>query len=416
MLCMVEPIKPTYPSFQAVLQAEAVRRGDPTEKKYQDQIALSTRVPSNFSYDREGNHFEVRFARNSPLNGQSYLDAQGHPQTIEGASSSSGDRTNEHVLSMRGIYRNGRLVCATGRPDTLLRGQEQSEFVPHGTTYVVQSLMSPLGFFGLGAFNEKQSTLDEAKVLEKLPHKPFLFVRPTNLFSLLENSLPKWLSGRGKAETITENNHTQFKQYFYSLGILFSPDEKKCIDDCFYFLEQGNLLPEEEVLLRDLLSKFAGLPIIYHCKSSTDRTTVATNISCILAGWSTPFPRVNGRYAPHLIIRDPRFKEEFAAHTKENLRVTLLSRGVEGFSWGKGLLTNPTAVRLLPHSMTRPTKILPRVILAFVGYFLSTPFNLLALPFSRDKWGVIKKIINPLSAWNSLPDREIHPDAKLLKL
>ena len=412
---MIDPIKPLiHPSLVSLVESEAKDRKVPPAKHHKE-IILSTYAPENFDYRVSGGRFEVKFARNSPLNGKTYLDEQGQEKTLQGCSSSSGDRTNEHVLSMRGIYKDGKLVCATGRPDTMLRGVEQSQFIPFGETFVIQSLMSPLGFFNQTAFNEKQSTLNESHVTEKLPHKPFLFVRPINLFSLLENILPKRFSGRLLADRISKDTQIQFKQYFYSLRIPFSIDEQKCIDDCFYFLEHEDLLPEEELLLRDLLCKFAGLPIVYHCKSSTDRTTVATNISCILAGWKHPFPRVSGRFAPHHIIKDPRFKAEFAEHSQANLPVTLLSRGVQGWSWGKGLLTNPTAARLLPNEYTRPIKKAPRLVLAFFLYIFSLPLNILSLPFSSNKGKVLNKIFNPYSAWKALPDREISPDSGLLK-
>ncbi len=200
------------------------------------------------------------------------------------------------------------------------------------------------------------------------------------------------------------------------MGNVFSESERKCIEDCFYFLEKEDLLPEEEILLRDLLCKFMGLPIIYHCKSSTDRTTVPTNISCILAGWIKPFPKINGRFAPHLITQDPEFKAEFAEHSKANLPITQLSRGMIGFSWGKGLGSNPTAVRLLPDHMTRPVKqYCKRFILSFFLYFISMPFNILSLPFSSNKRSVLNKIFNPYCAWQALSSREIDPDSQLLK-
>ncbi|MBP9841294.1 MAG: hypothetical protein KBC64_02580 [Simkaniaceae bacterium] len=412
---MVEPIKPVvHASLNTLLETEAKRRGiDPV--RYRDQILLSKRAPSNFSYQRDHNTFEVKFARNSPLNGQSYRDENGVEQVIENASASSGDRTNEHVLSMRGIYRNGRLVCATGRPDTLLRSQELSEFIPFGDTFVVQSLMSPLGITRFTGFNEKASTEAEAKALEHLPHKPFLFVRPINLFSLLEYILPKRFSGRLLAEKISKRTHLEFKKYIYARWSSFSASEQKCIEDCLYFLEKGNLLPEEEILLRDLLCKFVGLPIVYHCKSSTDRTTVATSISCALAGWNRPFPKIGERFAPHLLTQDPDFQKEALEHSKNLLPITLLSRGAEGFSWGQGLASNPTAVRLLPKELTRPTKKGIRFVLATLIYFIALPLNILALPFTEDKWIVFKKIINPYNAWKAFADREIRPESGLLK-
>ena len=100
--------------------------------------------------------------------------------------------------------------------------------------------------------------------------------------------------------------------------------------------------PEEELFYRDLVCKLARIPIVYHCKSSTDRTGIALGLSAAVKSWRNTrqdIP-VDQKNPPHSILKTEMFKELFAVHTPANHQVTRVSRSAEGKVQGHNQLPN----------------------------------------------------------------------------
>lgn len=366
---------------------------------------------------------EHLFAKNSPLNGQSFI-RNGKVVHLSQAIACSSDRHVENTGNLRLIQtKDKESICYTGRADSDRKALEQASFIflnelktrGKGITqstdeqgnpiyqidYVVNSMLS------LPWILRRESTIapfPEAKYLEverkaflalkekgavtiedpqnpgkkyQVKFNPILFSRSTNLFTRLENWLPPFFTGRCRAEQISEEGFSDLNvlvsQKLLSLQQLAtqSPLEKKLqleqkikrIHYCLQTLEKNmqsrTLLAEEEWLIRDYLCKLLDLTIVYHCKSSTDRTSIAIALSSSLKQWieqDLPIPE-------NLIdlLQDERFKELFAANWMTGHQVTRYARGGKGtvagqqlnsknlgLSLSRGIPQNPSIAHLLP--------------------------------------------------------------------
>jgi len=127
-----------------------------------------------------------------------------------------------------------------------------------------------------------------------------------------------------------------------------------------------------ELFYRDLSMKLLKIPVINHCKSSIDRTTLALAIATSTQSWINLGKKISTNN-PHEIMSDTLYKELFIANVQGSHQATRVSRATEGeigghqqfsralgFEWGskgKGLKgkvvslfqgQNPIALRLLP--------------------------------------------------------------------
>ncbi len=358
------------------------------------------------------------FAKNSPMNGQSFV-LDGQTVHLSQAIACSNDRKVENTGNLRVVQtKEKESVCYTGRADSDRKALEQASFIflnelktkGKGITqtvdergnaiyqldYVANSILSIPWIWSaespIAPFPEREYIEKELQAFNKLkksgpitiedPHcpgrkyqvkfNPILFSRSFNIFTRMENWLPPFFTGMSRAQEISESGYAGLKpiavQKLTALKQKTTPslsDQQKIqgIESCLKTLDEHearyHLRPEEELLVRDYLCKLLDMPTIYHCKSSTDRTSIANALSSSLKQWidlKLPLPA----HLPEL-IKDERFKELFAANWMAGHQITRYARGGEGtvcgerlnnenlgLSLSRGISQNPTIAHLLP--------------------------------------------------------------------
>lgn len=318
------------------------------------------------------------FAKNSPMNGQSFIH-KGKPVYLSQAIASSNDRDVETTGNMRVAQtKDKESICYAGRPDTDHKVLEQASFIffnelqssGKGITktvdaqgnpfyeldYVVTSLMSIPWFskkkLPRGPDPERRYVENEKSAMNKLRESgvvaiedpncpgtiykvkfnPILFSRPLNLISKLKNWLPPFLTGESRSRTINEEGMENLRQVAQQRWNTLTQQQKTTVEEILKILSDNECNPslhaEEQLLYCDYLCKLLGLPPVYHCKSSTDRTSIAYALSTALQQWidlklPIPSPLTD-------LIKDHRFKELFAANWMVGHQITRYARGGKG--------------------------------------------------------------------------------------
>lgn len=268
--------------------------------------------------------------------------------------------------------------------------------------YVVNSLMSAPWISStesmIAPFPEREYLENERKAFQKLKESgpitiedpncpgqkfsvkfnPILFSRSLNIFTRLEKWLPPFFTGMERSLEISDegldglNSLAQQKltALRQKLERTLSPAQKKEIELKIEGIEVSlktlhqqqidcNLRPEEELITRDYLCKLLEIPLIYHCKSSTDRTSISNALSSALKQWMELKLPISENV--HDLIKDYRFKELFAANWVAGHQITRYARGGEGtvagqtlnsrnlgLSLSRGISQNPAVAHLLP--------------------------------------------------------------------
>ncbi len=356
---------------------------------------------------------EHLFAKNSPMNGQSFIH-KGRKIELSQAIASSSDRKAENTGNLRVVQtKEKESVCYAGRVDSDFKVLEQASFIflnelktkgkgitrsadgAYQLDYVVNSMLSlpwflhhesppvpfPEGEFleierkALIALKEKGAVTivdpNHPGVTYQVKFNPILFSRSCNFYTRLENWLPSFFTGQARSEEISEDGfndlNTLAKQKLQSLRAQVPTQEitqkieriNSCLQALIQNIEEHDLLPEEEWLTRDYLCKLLDIPSVYHCKSSTDRTSATVAISSALKQWlelNLPVPEDLRE-----LIKDVRFKELFAANWMAGHQVTRYARGGKGTVAGekldnknlglclfRGVGQNPIIAHLLP--------------------------------------------------------------------
>ena len=343
------------------------------------------------------------FAKNSPMNGKAF-DRDGKTIFLSEGLASTSDRTVENTGNLRVVQtKEQESICYAGRPDSDRRALEQASFIffnelkthkkgitetkdEQGHTtyqldYVVNSLLDApwIAYFEsiLTTFPERKFIEEERKALNDLKNKgeitledpncpgaiyhvkfnPIFFTRSFDALTRVEKWLPPFLTGQSRSREISEEG-------FDSLKAIAHQKQNNKIAATLKILEH-NLLPEEELLARDYLCKLLNLPIVYHCKSSLDRTSVPVAISSALKQW-----RELSLHEPVNIcgiLKDFRFKELFtcnwmaghqmtryACNRKGTVAGEKLKTKNLGFTVQRGLLQHPPIVNLLPDRYLKP--------------------------------------------------------------
>ncbi len=249
--------------------------------------------------------------------------------------------------------------------------------------YAVNSMQSTSPLYALGGENECEYLENEQKALQKLRDQgihqipnpknpkemisvrfqPILFSRQVNIFSNLEKLLPSWISGSKHSLDITRNGWQELKglaeEKKTELQIKISQLQKqketatgaskeriekqletletdaKLIIELVDQLDQSfnrtlgfQLSPGEELLCRDMLCKLIQLPLIYHCKSSTDRTSVGVAMSCTLHQWRSMGMPIPPRFTE--LLKNEDFKELFLANWAAGHQISRNARAAYG--------------------------------------------------------------------------------------
>ena len=217
--------------------------------------------------------------------------------------------------------KNKESLCYTGRADTDRKALEQASFIflnelnteGKGITqdqdgvyqldYVVNSLLtipwmtsaeSPLVSFPERGYLENElqafARLKKEGAIDiedpnnpgrtyRVKFNPITFSCSLNIFTRLENWLPPFVTGQSRAQEISEEGLSTLRQ-------LAEQKMNPKIEAALKALEQHDLRPEEELLIRAWLCKLLDLPTVYHCKSSTDRSSIPIAISSALHQWN----------------------------------------------------------------------------------------------------------------------------------
>lgn len=343
---------------------------------------------------------EHLFAKNSPLNGQTFLQ-EGEAVHLSQAIACSNDRRVENTGNLRVVQtKNQESICYTGRADSERKALEQVTFLffnelktkgkgitqtqdAQGNTlyhfdYVVNSLLSlpPFALFPEREYlnNEKAAFESLAKqgplllqdpqasgVIYPVHIHPILFSRSCNFFNRFEEWFPPFITGQAYAKEISQLGYNSLKELAHRK--LPSLKQADTIQSLLSVLDQHekehHLRPEEELLIRDYLCKLLNLPCIYHCKSSTDRTSIAIALSSALKQWLDL--QLSLPNDIRTLIEDERFKELFAFNWMVGHQITRYARGAVGtingerlnnenlgLSLSRGINQNPSILRLLP--------------------------------------------------------------------
>lgn len=320
------------------------------------------------------------------------------PKPIHKTVTSSNDRNSPKISMMRTVVdkATNTSIAYTGRPDTEDKAKEQASFIflnelkkrdygdgssqglkqigesnTYELTYTVNNLMSPMGITALFGLDEKESIEREQEVLKaldgqvievkagektyKVKLKPFYFTQNFN-----------WTLAFGTSSTQSKINGENYEPFLkFAAGRIKEKDRPLFNQAVEQLVRNAHKMePEEEVFYRDLVCKLARIPIVYHCKSSTDRTAIALGLSGAVKSWRNTGQDVpaSQKNPPHSILKTDMFKELFAVHTPANHQVTRVSRSAEGkvqghrqlpnligFEWGKNTFKkNKVVLRLLP--------------------------------------------------------------------
>jgi hypothetical protein len=396
---------------------------------------------------------EHLFAKNSPLNGQSYIH-KGKTVPITQAIACSSDRKVENTGNLRVIQSKDKdSISYTGRADSDRKALEQASFIflnelktkGKGITrstdengnlvyqldYVVNSMLTIPWIWGtesaIAPFPEREYLENERKAFLALKEKgfvtiedpnspgmkyqvkfnPLLFSRSSNVYTRLESWLPPFFTGQSRGEEVSEEGFLSLKSLaskkLQSLQDQLSNQESqelkvtiaqkiKSINDCLQTLEQNvnvrNLLPEAEWLIRDYLCKLLDLPIVYHCKSSTDRTSVTVALSSALKQWM----ELNLHLPENItdLLQNNLFKELFAANLMAGHQITRYARGGKGtvagvklnnknlgLHYSRGISQNPTIAHLLPERYLKDFPTAKKLKSSALYFLLCIPLTIL---------------------------------------
>lgn len=386
------------------------------------------------------------FSKNSPMNGSSYRNEKGEKTLVTEAMTSSSDRKAEGVGNLRRVATGeGKSIAYTGRADSEKKALDQAAFLflseikkqKQGITehtsesgetlyemsYVVNSLLttSPLmatKIPGLVSFPEAQTFQKEKAALSELAEKgyleitdpedgktykvqfrPILFSESANFLQKIERTIPPELSNSRTNSAVNQEGYVELSLLVQQKYAELHKQKATTEDPSTLTQQMAALastwelclsplsLPEERLLARDYLYKMLNLPVVYHCKSSVDRTAILIALSSAMQQWidlglEIPSPVTS-------LLADFRFKELFAANFLTGHQITSYPRSFDGIIDGKngcphnigyslfrGLAQNPLIHRLMPERYLTPYAWHKRVLATLALFSL----HILALP------------------------------------
>lgn len=319
------------------------------------------------------------------LNDNAFMGADGTHVVLTHAVAGSSDRENPNISMARKVAPFDPLkleahqpsYCYTGRPDSEGKALEQAQMIffseldaeeqgkglkklddgSYELTYVVTSLMANSPLYGVGRlfrgkgqapehllFESEQQAL--FKVRKQGVHtfhrngkayqvrlKPILFSRQINLFANLEGVLDPTLSGEMVALEASRRGWKELRPLLEERTKTLAEEEKKLANALITRLEKslngryiGSQIDSvEEIFYRAMLLQLCGLPVVYHCKSSIDRTGMVVALHVALEQWRSskqPFSME--------LIDDPDFKELFMMNWVQGHQISRNARGTEG--------------------------------------------------------------------------------------
>lgn len=345
---------------------------------------------------------QVTYAKNSAANGLRYLEKVGGDEKkfiISNAITSSFNRAEKNKMSVFRLIenQNGHVIAYAGRPNTEAKAEElvkgiyarecvnkrgMREVGLKGSvpiiemSFVVESTLSSSKTF---CSKERKLLDEEQRVLQSLPQCEFLctdpltgkkaFVRPRpiliaqqfNFLNRLEKILPSQYSGEAAASKMSAPGVAEIKSIASEAIKRGHPQSNllKAILPRWNMFD--SLAVEEKLCLTALLTDILNIPLVEHCKSTTDRTAIMIAITAACKQWlveKRPFPSDTNGTFPERILDDEAFKELFFFYLKTGNHVAKISRGSNGMKWEAGnLLEHPSLARLLPDRCLKETSL-----------------------------------------------------------
>ncbi|QVL55019.1 MAG: hypothetical protein KFB95_06805 [Simkaniaceae bacterium] len=290
----------------------------------------------------------------------SFINERGQKEVLQNTVVSSNDQSAKRISMMRRIddYTTDESIAYTGRGDTESKAMEQLNFIfqnelaknpeaqkglvetedGYEFTFMLNNLMSSNLFRGL---DERDSILREKAIFDALSERPItltdkdgnehtIMIKPLYFNQGFTPDLD------GTAWKQTEINREGYNLLFPLIddaianNPAISAKDKQLLQAAQDHLRNpSKLKAEEEFFYRDLVMKILKIPVIDHCASSVDQTSLATSISTALQSWRNlrrDIPTLN----PHDILTDPLFKELFTANIHGCHQTTQAARSAEG--------------------------------------------------------------------------------------
>lgn len=364
-----DPMANTFNSLDEMLLAG--------KRKKIDHAAFSHLAVADFKgkVTCNGKAYKVRndyfhHASADTFEGKQYRDTTGKIHVVHHSITSSWDRSalGSHmakVLIDNGRGRsNGESICYGGRPDSDSRARTQAEDIfrtekaghkkglikdpitgEYTLTYVVDSLTNPGKIQNPSHLDERTSLEDEMQALSNLKKTPLkikiddeeftVHVRPIHVhhtlsvFGELGNILPDSLNGKNVEAQINRSGYKSLIAIAEKLAKKQSdPYKKQLIEDTAHQLKNHSLTVSERLILVDFLTRMCDLPIVHHCKSIVDRTSVASSVA--IANHFIKHGRLiedipiddNGRFAIHLLLDNAEYKKFFVSFMNINHQVS----------------------------------------------------------------------------------------------
>lgn len=366
-------------------------------------VALKEEICKQYGLGVSSFSTRHEFLKNSPLNGLSYLDEHGNVVSIYSAICASGDRHVENLQMARQVIfeKNQQVICYTGRPDTLKKALEQGQMIflneinqtkPRGISYLAEEAVHTLTYIVFSLMDACKINTEEAEIFQRelktlqelqkeihvvtdakgkkywVKYCPILLTKQMNIYNRFESILPSRMSGKGFAKDTNAKGIEELQVFFTESEHSEDMDFNTLVADIFAKLTSADVVkmsPQELTLLISHLSDLLNIPIVVHCKSCKDRTSIAIAIACALMQWlelGLKLPRDNeNTYHPEQLVNEPLFKELFCANLLVNLQVTkygmsfggtldhqIFKDDKMGFNVHSGLLQNPILISLLP--------------------------------------------------------------------
>lgn len=471
---------PVYSSAKAMLEEELQTRPEgATEEDV--SYAHIPRASFNATVAVGPKKYELRneYFYKGPLNDKFYKDRDGKVHQVYNAITSSWDRSSPGLHMARVVVnpKTQESVCYASRPDSLERAQTQAEDIfrkertskyykgitkdkktgEYTLTYVVDSLTNPGKIQNPLLLNERESLIAEARALSELRQTPLtidgctVHLRPIHVhhtlsvFGEIGKILPDSISGKDLETQINQRGYLEliaFAKKFAKSIQKADPNKHKLITDTIYFLQSGTLSVSEKLILVDFLTQICNLPIVHHCKSIVDRTSVASSVSMMnhfikQGRMLHTIPKEGGKFAIHKFLQDKNYRKFFISFMNINHQVsldarvgllpdgkTLAGRRELGLNLKSGLFAPTGALPFFPDKCRKPSvfskkrwtrvliyPLIPALYIIFVlGFVLGTIpaaiyfkkktgsfqkeffFNLLPLLYRLDTWIKIKNL------------------------
>ncbi|HSX10514.1 MAG TPA: hypothetical protein VLF94_02200 [Chlamydiales bacterium] len=286
-----------------------------------------------------------------------------HNGWVPGAVTSSLDRVTPKLTLARQMTATDpdgveRPICYSGRPDSLKKCVELAELIFQGEQRCGKAILQENGVYQLKfAINSSLSTTPgwpehkltkrEYDILKEfngttvalrnldgtLSHvkcEVIFFAKQFNVTNSLEKTLDPAMSGKEVSDQLSAKP-AEIKKF---LGEKASEPE---IANLIEMLRHHALSPEQALFCRILLFKRAGIPLVLHCKSNVDRTSISVSMAYALDQWEKSGKSLPT--LPYLVLQEEQFKELFFAHVRTGHWMTFYSRAGDaankgfGFQW-----------------------------------------------------------------------------------